>query len=550
MSLAQHGSGIAPEVVQEVLESAQNAAQKGLSQFHTPTWFGKLLASAMPDVRPVVTDLMCGNGQLANACANPSTQLILGCDLDPCKFAPMKGQELKLERNKVCADLTKFYQLLKDVDCEFDFFALNPGWDLHLHRERLSALSESSLEAVKNAFEALDPRLSSSTIDSTVATLCIALDRCTEYGEGFLIGNEATIQRLVLGMGAPHKPLSIHVWAHLSILGNPMTGIQDCAWQEGQQFRTGVIYFSPYHTDGIAFERLDLQGDEQNGGSLQVAIDELKAARRNIRAYHSIRSDWQCQSTTTWDRWKAASEEWKQRNQKQRSDWNLWLDHKGAICVNLSLYDKHSGKIDKNAAQDLFELQGKRPMQLVLLKAQRNALEKAVLDSPWRVAPAVQDAVRTAISDYHKERAPLYPLPKIQRIAYLDDEDTVKCDKDLGTAFKAGKAYPLETRTYKVNRTAEKLNLQGEREVVELGGSELFFFITGEDGKQYVFAEAYLRGNEKITIERLWEQIDYTLGDLVEHFEIPEVPDVATLQPEAYARNKDLLMKIFEALNS
>lgn len=549
MATNQHGSGIAPEVVQEVLESAQNAAQKGLSQFHTPTWLGQLLASAMPDTRPVVTDLMCGNGQLANACANQSTKLVLGCDLDPCRFASMEQQnkDLKVERNKVCADLTKFYPLLREVGCEFDFFGLNPGWDLHLHRDRLAGLSESGLDAVKQAFNALDPRLSSSAIDSTVATLCIALDRCSEYGEGFLIGNEATLQRLILSLGAPHKPLSIHVWAHLSILGNPMTGIQDCAWQEGQQFKTGVIFFAASHDNGIGFERLDLS---QADGSIQNAISELKMARTNLRQYRCIRSDWQCKTTETWDAWRAAAEEWKQRNQKQRTDWNLWLDHKGAISVNLSLYDRKSEKIDKNAAKALFELNGKRPMQLVLLKAQRKALQEAVTDSPWRVAPAVQEAVTKAINDYHKERAPLYPLPRIQRIAYLDDEDTVACEKDLGTAFKAGKSYPIDTKTYKVTRRAEKMNLQGERETVELGGSELFFFIQGDDDKQYVFAEAYLKGNEKIAIERLWQEIDYSLGDLVGHFAIPEVPDVATLQPEAYERNKELLLKIFEALNS
>ena len=39
-------------------------------------------------------------------------------------------------------------------------------------------------------------------------------------------------------------------------------------------------------------------------------------------------------------------------------------------------------------------------------------------------------------------------------------------------------------------------------------------------------------------------QIDNTLQQLTEHFTIPEVPDVATLNPEIYQRNVDQLHEI------
>jgi len=50
----------------------------------------------------------------------------------------------------------------------------------------------------------------------------IALDLCTPSGEGLLIGNNATLQRLLFDPGAPHGAAAAHVWAHLVIPGNPM----------------------------------------------------------------------------------------------------------------------------------------------------------------------------------------------------------------------------------------------------------------------------------------------------------------------------------------
>ncbi len=40
--------------------------------------------------------------------------------------------------------------------------------------------------------------------------------------------------------------------------------------------------------------------------------------------------------------------------------------------------------------------------------------------------------------------------------------------------------------------------------------------------------------------------IDFTLQELVGHFIIPEVPDVATVNPEGYRRNINLLKEIEE----
>jgi hypothetical protein len=75
-----------------------------------------------------------------------------------------------------------------------------------------------------------------------------------------------------------------------------------------------------------------------------------------------------------------------------------------------------------------------------------------------------------------------------------------------------------------------------------------------------VFMEARLRANNvRVSILKPGEkpgrqnedrlepcQIDFTLHQLVEHFVIPDVPDVARVNPDGYQRNLQLLKEIEE----
>src|SRR4030095_7898204 len=104
---------------------------------------------------------------------------------------------------RITADLTRFYPLLREIDWRADLFALNPPWDLHLRHDRLNALAESDCSTGRDAFAAHDPRAGKDHIDSTIATWLIALDRLTYRGEGLLIANHSTTERLLLGTRAP-----------------------------------------------------------------------------------------------------------------------------------------------------------------------------------------------------------------------------------------------------------------------------------------------------------------------------------------------------------
>ena len=553
-------SSIAPAAVQTLFDSAANAASKGQAQWFTPIEWARILSLPLNDYRPVIADLTCGNGRLlAGAAGRPQKQntVLLGCDLD--------SSVLNGGPHAVSGDITRFYPLLCAVDWKCDAFILNPPWDLHWYREPLSRLADSECPAVREAFAAHDGRTPRDTIDSTIATLGIALDRSSTVGEGFLIGNEATLQRLLFAKGAPHAALVQHIWAHLAIEGNI------CSPKVGPSgdFKTGIIWFARGHSRGPtlnrAFANSNLRPDDKDlPGLVRRICDQLKSDRllqREGPEAASYLCTQNCQEL-----WQAAKEEHeREQGLSKTPPYNIWLDDHGGrdavtIRTHLNLFD--SVRVDKTAAAALHALNGRQPIQLVVQRSQRQALLDAVkCGSPWRVDPALELAVEAAIAEYNRVRAPLYPLPKIQRLGYLDEQDDILCCKSFGNPagahFVAGSRYFLRSTTVATKRSGTKVNNLGLLDDVEWNGQELAFFITDQSGVERCFMEGRLR-EEKVKInlirpgskgrkDRDLEDecaIDFTLQQLVEHFVIPEVPDVATRLPEQYAAHRQTMLDI------
>ena len=236
-------SSIAPAALQAVLDASSNAAQKGQAQWHTPPEWSKVLALPLPEFRPDICDLTCGNGKFLQSVRLNNSGHLLGCEIEPppqSKDSSLKPKvnepgvpaldvrpkTLDSRIHRTTADITSLFPLLKLVNFQCDLFVLNPPWDCHWYRDKLQQGFDLSIPAVISAFEAHDGRTARDTIDSTVATLCMALDLCSSYGEGLLIANEATLQRLLFEPGAPHRALTQHIWAHLVIEGNICQPIQ------------------------------------------------------------------------------------------------------------------------------------------------------------------------------------------------------------------------------------------------------------------------------------------------------------------------------------
>ena len=460
----------------------------------------------------------------------------------------MGARKPELTHHFVQADVTKFFPLLHRVRWQADCIVLNLPWDLHWYRDRLTALAEADCYAVRQAFPVHDGRTSRETIDATVAGLCMAYHFLTAGGEGYAIANQATLDRLILRPDAPHAALREHIWAHVIVPGNICQrdiGPDDpvCA-DATAEFRTGIIFFARDHT--VGFDDEDTRLIDASTTLAQVAdligSPEFRLARRGTRIRPGNAN---LETPALWD---AARDEWAiLQGGRVANQWNIYLDADGTLRTNLSRFDTASGRANKQEADRLFQLHGKHPMHLVMARESRLELNRAVSGTRWRVAPAVVDAVAKAVADYDEARAPLYPLNAIQRLGYVDEYEMLTCVKDLGTVFKAGLNYELKSETVRTTRAGTKMNLEGGLDDVQYNGAELAIYLLTREGTPMLFMDARLMdANVRLSIqdEGAPSPINFTLQQLANHFAIPEVPDVATLNPEGYQRNLALLHEI------
>ena len=577
VKLPMQRSSINPAILQPMLESAANAADKGQSQFFTPPALAKALGVLLPRHRNHIVDLNCGDGALLCATANSTTQNLLGCDIDP------SSTSLSSFAVKISRDLTLLYSLLKEVRWAADLFTLNPPWRLEWHADRLALLAESELDAVRFAYKSAI-RNPQSAIDSSLATILIALDLCTHYGEGYLITNNATAGRLIFADDAPAAAIARHIWLKLIIPGNPMTGLQDCKWAKDGQFETVVLFFAASHETGPFSHHVDstllasLLPSFVPPGGIKPDPDPLRLlSLRSHRMGPALTGAYVARKDAA-PLWQDIRDEIARQDAAQRGSdpgWHLWLEN-GHIRVNLSRFEQKSAKTDKAEAARLFALAGKQPMQLVLQRHDRKELLHVAQAAGWRVHPLLLEAVQKAAFDYHAARAPLYPLNKTMRLGYLDEQDTITCERALyftgntgpnrvnavpspggegqgegfvsdpdSLVFRAGQKYSLRTQTVEFSRTGLKPNaITGRDEPVTYTGQELCVFIRSHNGFEFAFLDERLRDdNVTVTVNRLSnssksaidrDPVDFTLTDLTDHFEIPDVPDVATLNPEGY----------------
>jgi predicted RNA methylase len=523
-------SSIHPAALDLMLSSANNAAQKGQSQYSTPIELAAAIARELPSFRPAIVDLTCGPGQLLAGVANKTTEHLLGCDLDPRASSvsshPIPSHSAK--RMVIHADLTLLYEPMRQIDFRADCFALNPPWSLNWHAvgtrdsRRLEGLADSEVPAVAKTFKAV--RQAGDTIDSTLATLMIALDRLSSVGEGFLIGYTSTLERLIFAPGSVGELLVPHIWKRQPLAALPLADPAKPI-PEPLQLST-VLYFSAAHDSG------------------PTADGQRPRFMPRINGYNS-RPD-------TVEQWKALAERAQAMLPDAPPRFHLSL-RGNQIQVRLGLFDTALTKVNRalaKAAERLSDLDGRNPMQVVMQRDERNFILGLLRPgAEWTVDPALRDAVQAAVGQYNAVRAPLVPLPKIQRLGYLDESSDILCVKNLKQSatcppvFRAGVRYPLATRSIRFTRTQIKPNLRGEDEELELSGQELAIFIKAEGelaepelpSEGWCFMDGALRAaNVKIGDDPGANVIHFTLQDLVDHFDIPEVPHIATTDPDRY----------------
>lgn len=501
-----------------VMASANNAGDVGKQQYFTPLGLSQVLAQLLCRTRRVAVDLQMGGGALLAGTKAPE---LVGCDIDS-RFA-RKPDHAAGEWSCTHGDLTLLYPLLVETEWRADLFVLNPPFSLRWHTDRLRPLRESKVDAVRECFKA-----GRDTVDSTLATLMIALDRSTKRGEGYLICNESTAIKL---FGNPEQASSAkleggalrrHIWLWVSLPAG--------TFPEAPGLKPCVLYFAADHRDGPT--HADCPSSDP--AMLQAVLKTYSTMRYLYRKGDANYSGEQLDLGTL-QKWKVVKREYAQRQDATATpDYNMMLRPDGTISVWLTPFQQCSTRIPKADAQALYDMQGKTPMGLVVSKETRDALQRAVRSPYWRVQTALTAAVDEAVGAYNADRASFYPLTRIQRLAFLDESDTIVCEKDFPAGgFLRGERYHIDCSSEKVERSAEKINLFGDEEFVTYSGQELLVKITNDDCAAMEFG--YVASEDKRPENR------FSLHDLIEYFQIPEVQDIAQVHPEAYQENRRLI---------
>ena len=492
----------------EVLKSSTSAARKGTQQFETPPEHAEALCLPLPRVRPIVFDPQCGHGALLRAAAmtcKDGAHRLLGIDIDPTASIPDFPSRWLCQRDVIHADCTKALPLLQQARARFDLIVSNPPFSL---RWKIGCGAAGAVAK-----------------DSTLATFEIIHSLLTKIGEGMMICNAATADRLLV----PH-PLYSKTWLRLDA-PNFFPGVL-------QKMNLAVLYFanshkgSPGRTGGGP---LVLTAPDSMPDTIRRVLDHPAKNRDMLIRGYTVRK-----SSDTWanaSSFDAVQEEWRRLTDAEfaaRNGWNIKLTAHGHITTYLTPFQNLSGQVPVELVNALSKIHGQHPTALVVQRTSRRALLLAVRGNIWRVHPEVVAAVDAAVLAYNAVRAPLRPLNRVQRLGHLDEEDMIKCERPPCYGFTAGKNYPMESETIE----GKKIECRGhwrrkdEKEDVLVTGQELLIRIQDDHKKWHAFTQ-YAHGTQQEN-ERP-EDYFHLLSELVECFEIPEVPDVAELHPQEFA---------------
>lgn len=493
--------------------SASNSHLKGLQQYFTPEPWARALGAALPMHRRTLLDPHCGSGSLLRGLANTTTRDALGLDLDPAAGLGRKeewtraiGGEMTPMRSFAHGDILDLYPLLAETNTTFDLIAANPPFSLNWPLDLIH--------------EPLREGLTGKSIDSTHATLRMIPRLLTQLGEGMLIANGTTLDRLREEFPEDFS----QVWLHLDI-PSFFPGVSS-------SLRVGVLYFAGRELEPL--ERFREGWDARL--TPDEAADILDLARRKHFPAHCIQEAWE-QKTTSTRMFEACAEEMRRRRDPAGSNANVTLDTAGNLRTWVSAYQEKSVTVPGHMRDFLRSINRQHPISLTLQRGSRLALAAAIESGIWTIDPAAQAALDEALERFNQERAPLSPISNLQRIGWIDDAETLLCTRDY-RHFTAGQRYELSTQT--IEWVKEELRPRYhagklDKENIRVRGTDLRITLHHPEGPPayFIYNPDRLPGTETNPIQ--------SLDVLGEHFELPEVQDISVIRAEDFARNLELL---------
>lgn len=460
-----------------VLRLARTGEVNGLQQYYTPPEAAELIADVNGRRRSTL-DLTAGNGALLTPLER---NLRFGIEIDPGEVAAGRFTSIQ-------GDVQKAYPLLRLVGAEFPRVVCNPPFGM-------------DWTAPNGKVE-----------NSTVATWRMALALLASDGMGAFIAGRDRFSELVLS-----RPDAAGVYA-----------LVECPdFFDDIRLATVLAFFvhpERHHPDAGEPLRLVATRDELPNLAPQIVDD--RAGRGiyfydppNCSARHKLEGDF-----------KAIDAELARRRDELRAarqKYDLALVG-GRVSSKPSPFC-HLALVKRRVVRDVMRLD-RLPASYFFLNArewrQLLALED---DEVLTIDPALKRAVDAAIAEGERAVCPLYHVRPQQRLAFLDDLDSILCTaSDPVRGFVAGKRYDLETSS-DIEVTETERPHFGKEGKVELRRYEMEAKVLRIQIGEHVFNESAA-------------DVDYLLA----HFEIPDPGDIATRFPEEVAKARDLLFDLAE----
>ncbi len=453
-------------------------AVAGLQQFFTPVEAAELIAQV--NGRSLSTlDLTAGDGALLAGVEGESR---FGIEIDADHLASDAYRAIH-------GDVQRAYPLLRLLGTRFPRIACNPpfglDWSPNGQRE-----------------------------NSTVATWRMAMGLLAADGCGaFIAGRDRFIRDVA------NRPDAAGIYATVEC--------EDLF--EGVALPCLIAFFVAPENVAAPREGGGLRLSARRDG-LEDLAGELRAERARVSGY--VAEPFRCRRREALTKDFATVAEELTRRRRAAAATRQSHD----LCINgsrISVRPSPFARLALNqrrVLRNIERLHGQPTTYFALNLREWRQLRSLAADEVLTLEPALLDAVAVAIASAEQAVCPLYEVRPQQRLAFLDDLDSIKCiASDPERGFEAGERYPLVTssdiKVSHAERPHHKRNGDVEIRRYEHEAKVLSVVIDGNS-----FSECAT-------------DVEY----LLEHFELPDPGDLGTRFPKEVEAARAVLRDLAEA---
>ena len=252
--------------------------------------------------------------------------------------------------------------------------------------------------------------------------------------------------------------------------------------------------------------------------------------RYNIHG--TVYGQWQGNHQDSLRKFALVREELSRRALALTDDWNVVLDH-NKLRVRFSPYALETGAVPRSLATEVETLlRDKTLLDLAVMRDTRDKAKALLTDKRLKVPPAVIAAFADVCRQMATLTAPFTRPSPVQRVAWLDEQDSIKCTRSFAT-FKAGESYPIRTESIMGKKTETRHRPGFGPEEVLVTGQEVLVAIRDTEGDDHAFTQFPVT-EEMDEWHNYTADYAHTLSDLITHFAMPEVLDIAEADPKTY----------------